>query len=166
MVMNDFFEKTLEDMIYENRDSIKDKGLDIFYKNTIRQFEITANKFDMFTWEIVEDTLFCRIIELKRDKLTYDNVFQILEYNAILMCAMFGYFKIIKMELILIGSVIPSQIVNITHISNIFRLFKYDYTINGIKFTEHGKKYDVVNEMVLNLVKDEDYEDIYSIIIS
>ena len=157
MIMNDFFEKTLEDMIFEKRNSIDEKGLNVFYKNSMRQVYLPCGKkIDILTWEIDNDTIYARIIEIKREKIDEKAFWQSIEYYSELLTALSGYFKEYNLEVVLIGTGCSLNIRNAQHISNILRVFEYSYGFDGIMFIEKGYSYKKSIGLVKTFIPDED----------
>jgi hypothetical protein len=102
MDMSNFLEKTLEDIIMSNLDKMPSKGLDVFYKNTVNQIPFDTKIADIFTWEEIDDVLYCRIIELKKDCVDEAAIWQIFNYKIDLFLFIFKknpYIKDIKIEL-------------------------------------------------------------------
>lgn len=148
--MNAFYEKTLEEIIFEKREVVAQRGLDIFYKNTARQLRFGKYIFDMFTWEIINDTLFCRIIELKKEGLNRCHLDQILCYTYNFYGFCLGYFKKVELEAILIGTnQLDPAIKHTQSISNILRVFEYSYGFDGISFKEKMPNLNTINEFLM-----------------
>jgi len=136
--MNNFLEKTLEDIIMSNLGKMPSKGLDIFYKNTVNQISFNTCIADIFTWEEVDDVLYCRIIELKKDCVDESAFWQILNYKFDLFCFIsknYKNIKDIKIELILIGSSFNDNIDLVSSYTGL-RLYKYEYGVDGIIFNK------------------------------
>jgi len=158
--MNDFFEKTLEDIVFEKRDTIHERGLDIFYKNSIRQFYLLGKRIDILTWEINDDILYARIIEFKREALKEYALFQAAEYYADFMSTIFGRFKNYHIEVILIGSKGNKNIQHITTLTDLIKVYTYSYGFDGIKFEEISHSSSKVKEMFFNFPPDDEYMDL------
>lgn len=64
MIMNDFFEKTLEDIIIQNKDECIKRGFPSFYEITGRQCLLPSGSIvDIFSLEIPsENTIRCKNI--------------------------------------------------------------------------------------------------------
>ena len=148
--MNAFYEKTLEEIIFEKIEMVADKGLNIFYKNTVRQLKVDKYIFDMFTWEIKDDILFCRIIELKKEGLNREHLNQVLSYTYGFYGICLGFFKKVELEAILIGTkIIDPCITHTQSISNILRIFEYYYGFDGIFFKEKLPNLNTIKELLL-----------------
>jgi len=136
--MNNFLEKTLEDIIMSNLDKMPSKGLDIFYENTVNQISFWNGILDIFTWEEVDDVLFCRIIELKKDFVDEDAFWQVFNYKLDLFVFIHEkhkHIKDIKIELVLIGHSFKENVCFISSYAGL-KLYKYAYGIDGIVFME------------------------------
>jgi hypothetical protein len=136
--MNNFLEKTLENIIMSNIDKMPSKGLDIFYKNTVNQIAFNTCVADIFTWEEVDDVLYCRIIELKKDCCDESSFWQVLNYKIDLFIFIhnnYMHIKDVKIELVLIGCTFKDNVEFISNYSGL-KLYKYNYGIDGITF-EH-----------------------------
>src|SRR5579871_3922858 len=102
--MNDFLEKTLEDIIYDHKEIIHERGFSKFYKNTERQFRLPNGQIiDLFTFEIMDDILYFKIIELKRLELNLSSIWQIYSYFQFIWEQCVNRYKDVKYELILAG---------------------------------------------------------------
>jgi len=136
--MNNFLEKTLEQIIMSNLDKMPSKGLDIFYKNTVNQIAFNTNIADIFTWEEIDDVLYCRIIELKKEHVDLNAFKQIFNYKYDLFIFIhknYMHIKDIKIELILIGCTFKDDLDLISAYVGL-RLYEYTYGIDGIVFKE------------------------------
>jgi hypothetical protein len=156
MVMNDFFEKTLEDIVFEKRDTVHERGLDIFYKNAERQFYVSGKKIDILTWEISDDIFYARIIEFKRDQLSDSAYFQAVDYYAELCAAIFGYFKDFHIEIVLIGTKSSVNIKNAVCVSNLISIYEYHYSFDGVCFNKVGHSFDNVKNLFHSIPADDD----------
>jgi hypothetical protein len=162
---SDFLEKKLEDLIFENRKSISSRGLDIFYPNAVRQLRIPEGLIlDIFTWEIRDEILYGRIIELKREDIDERAYWQSINYWISLRIAVCGYFKDSEIEIVLIGTGSTINVRNAQHTSRIIRLFNYKYTFDGIVFEEITNNIDDVNKTLKTLLKDEENISLASIL--
>jgi len=135
MAMNDFHEKTVEDIMFENKHIIHERGFENFYEHTIRQFILPSGKIiDLFTYEIKNKILHFKIIELKRDSITEGSIFQIGRYILELIELTRGLFEKIEYKLIIVGSTInePAIIILDLGIKIDFYIYKYEY--DGINF--------------------------------
>jgi hypothetical protein len=138
MKMKFLTEDQLEELIYEYRNDIHERGLPKFYTNTIRQFVLPNKKvIDLFTYEIIDNELYFRIIELKKDFIWVDAFIQIIGYFATVKALSDTKFSNIHYDLVLAGegiNVIPLAVLNLFH-GNV-KVYTYDLTYEGIRFTE------------------------------
>lgn len=147
--MNNFLEKTLENIIMANLDKMPSKGLDIFYKNTVNQIAFRTFIADIFTWEEVDDILYCRIIELKREKVDEHAFWQVFNYKIDLFLFIFDkykYIKDIKIEIVLIGTSFNDNVEFISNYTGL-KLYKYNYNIDGVFFEYNDSDF---NDNVIN----------------
>jgi hypothetical protein len=139
-VLSSFYEKDLEAMIMENLPTMKDRGLPIFYKNTRNQVPLILDGIcDILTWEIVNDKLFIRFIELKRHEVDIPALFQSIKYyqNSFLLRKSFFDFSQVFADIVLIGSERSDNLEELTYL-NITNLsvYKYDFGFNGLFFNK------------------------------
>ncbi len=152
--MSNFLEKTLEDIVMSNLDKMPSKGLDIFYKNTVNQMAFKAGIVDIFTWEEVDNVLYCRIIELKKDCIDEGAFWQVFNYKVdlfLFICKDYGYIKDIKIDIVLIGSSFKENVELISYYAGL-KLYKYVYDIDGIVFEE---KESWINDSIIGEIYKE-----------
>lgn len=152
MVMNDFFEKNLEDIVFENRNTVHEKGFPRFYKNAKRQFLLPSQKrVDIFTWVVVNDVLYARVIEFKRAAIQEAALWQAIRYHHELISATAGYFKDYEIEICLVGTDVHESlnVLLAASVSEHIRLIKYQYSFHGIKFIEEEGKYSQLKDKYL-----------------
>jgi len=152
-----FLEKNLEDIIFENKELLSDRGLvNIFYKNTKRQVIMPfGRKIDMLTWGIVDDVIYARIIELKKDCVGYNALYQSVQCYIDFIATISGYFKDYKIEIVLIGDCVSGDIKDIGCTSDLFRFFDYTYKLDGIYFREYHQNCSYLKSVFNKLTKDE-----------
>lgn len=161
MVMNDFFEKNLEDIVFDKRDTVHEKGFPKFYKHAQRQFSLPSGKrIDIFTWEVVGGKLFARIIEFKRTAITEDTLWQGIHYHDLLITITAGCFIDYDIDIILIGTDMyySSNVMFAASLSDKIRLFEYQYSYDGIKFIEGDIGYSKSKADILNRESELQYE--------
>ena len=131
---NDFLEKTLEDIIYNNRTVIHTRGFGIVKENAFRQVILPSGKrIDILGFEISDGCFSCDIYELKRDTINADAICQAFNYYTELKCVTDGHFSNFKAKIIMVGrkyepvSIIDSLPVKI-------EVYTYEYHMDGIKF--------------------------------
>lgn len=155
---SDFLERTLEDIIYESRATIHERGLPPFYKNTKRQFRLPSGKtIDIFTWEIDEkdSSFYARIYELKKELLTEAALLQILGYYEEIFCAVKVDYKTVVIENILVGTAYTNTLRKIQHITDDIKMFSYKYCYDGVRFKQYGITRSVVHQIEYVLWDDQ-----------
>lgn len=159
--MNDFLEKNLEDIIYDNQNDISKRGFNEILQITERQFRLPSGKIiDLLTLDIVGDVLCVNIIELKKGVIDSAAFFQGLNYYNEFLSIVLGCFADVKAELILVGNSATQEIRDLLPLNApvVPYLYKYDY--DGIYFTKvHGsfikEVIPIYNEMyVQNTISD------------
>lgn len=139
--MSNFLEKTLENIIMSNLDKMPSKGLDVFYKNTVNQVAFGTKIADIFTWEEVDGVLYCRIIELKKDRIDEDAFWQVFNYKFDLFVFIHKNYmniKDVKIELVLIGCTFKDNVYLISNYIGL-KIYQYAYGIDGISFKEQER---------------------------
>lgn len=133
--MSDFLEKTLEDIVYENRYRIYKRGFIDFYFCTERQFTLPSGaRMDLFTWELRGEVLFCKIIELKKERVTADSLWQILRYYDEIFFGLYKQFSGLKIDLVLVGNGITDNIDSVSTLIPQLSVYEYKYNFDGISF--------------------------------
>lgn len=138
---SDFLEKTLEDIIYENRKVIHLRGLPKLRTNAYRQFILpSGKKIDILAFEIFEGTLRCDIYELKKDIINSDAICQAFGYYQEIKCLTKPFFRRIEARILMIGrkyepvSVLDSLPIPID-------VYTYQYLMDGISFIKNINPY-------------------------
>lgn len=142
--MLDFFEKTLEEIVFENRSIIHERGLPIFFKNSIRQMALSSGKrMDIFTWEINADMISARIIEFKREEFSESGYFQSVTYYMEVLMELVGHFKYANIEIVLIGTGFNNNVEAAINTSDAIIAYTYEYKFDGLFFRRYnsGTKY-------------------------
>lgn len=153
----DFFEKTLEEIVFENMEFVQKRGFVQFYKYAQRQFRLPCGKrIDILTWEFEGDLIRARIIELKREVITESTYFQGIGYYADFLASIGGYFKDFDIEVVLVGTNMTENVSNAIHVSNIIRPFSYKYDFDGISFTEYIHTDRKIREILPSFIQDEE----------
>lgn len=151
----DFTEKTLEDIIIENKDKISERGFPAFYQNVVRQFKLPSGKIiDILSFMIVEDILMVKIFELKRDEIKIDGLCQISDYAYEFFCFTFPHFSNVQIDKFIVGSDASKEVISINDLQIGIELYLYKYTINGLFFkkfesimnTEHPKMFELLSQ--------------------
>lgn len=155
---SDFLEKTLEQLIFLNRKVVHERGLPAFYKNAERQFRLPSGKIiDIFSFEFVhENSLHCRIYELKKDLLTIDSFLQILNYYNEIFGLLYPSFASIKVEGILVGSGITPDLEGIEEPITDISFYVYRYDFDGLKFEKQEKCSDYTPEELKGYISEKE----------
>lgn len=156
--MNTFFEKKLEQIVFEQRKIAHTKGLDIFYENAERQVYLSGKKVDILTWEIKEEVIYARIIEFKREKVKEGALFQVLDYYQEFFINIAGAFKGYKIEMVLVGTEISLNVKSAANVTNNLKLYEYDYNFDGIFFKKLDSGPDRLKKFFHKYPADEDYQ--------
>lgn len=139
---NDLLEKTLEDIIYENRKIIHTRGLPIVKDAAFRQVILpSGKKIDILGFEIKEGRVHFDIYELKRDTINSDAICQAYTYYQELKCITKNHFASISAKIIMVGRKYePVSILDAISIP--IKVFTYEYQMDGIKFKELHNPYE------------------------
>lgn len=138
---SDFLEKTLEDIIYENRKIIHLRGLPTLRPNAYRQFILpSGKKVDILAFEIQNGCLMCDIYELKKDIINSDAVCQAFGYYQEIKCLTKPFFRRIEGRIIMIGRKYePVSILDSLSIP--IDVYTYEYLMDGIRFIKNINPY-------------------------
>lgn len=137
--MRFLLEEQLEQFIIDYKDNIHEKGLPKFYKHTIRQVALPSEKIvDILTYEIVDDTLNFRIIELKKEAVYTDAIIQVMNYFATIGLATNNTFSKVNADMILIGGDISSSTLFLSKYIKNMGIYKYELGLNGITFKKQS----------------------------
>lgn len=131
---NDFLEKTLEDIIFENKAEIHKKGLPKFRSNTFRQFYLpSGKKIDIISFDLYQGTLWVDLYELKKDTVDTASICQAYNYLHEFTGLIHGGFNDCHINIIMIGKKYePISLLNAMNIN--ISVFVYDYGMNGPQF--------------------------------
>ena len=150
---NDFLEKTLESIIFENKDNIWEKGFPILYKNTERQYQIDSRRIDLFSYEEIDDVFYFKIFELKRGVIDNKALLQISDYYFRILMKNKGVYKDYKYDLYLIGNNYDNDVLSTCLLSEFLHFYTYKYDYSGIKFEKMSKTHSEFKEIVTNGIK-------------
>lgn len=138
---NDFLEKTLEDIVFENRASIHERGLERFKSKAFRQVILPSGKrIDILGFDVHDGNLKYDLYELKREHITIDSVCQAYNYVEEINHLIRGSFKSCEASIIMIGKKYePLSILKAVSIP--VYVYTYDYKVDGIWFDKkcHSK---------------------------
>lgn len=140
-MLNDFLERTLEDIIYNNRRSIHTRGLSKLKSNAFRQVILpSGRKIDILGFEINDGVLYCDIYELKREVINADAICQAFNYYTELKFITANFFTNIVAKIIMVGRRYePVSIIDALPVP--INVFTYEYYMEGIKFKEIEDRY-------------------------
>lgn len=131
----DFLEKTLEEIVFENKDTVKDRGFMSFYQHTFRQYYLpSGKKIDIFSYEIVDNILYFRIVELKKECLNYAAFKQIMVYFFEVLEHTLGHFSKVEGKLTLVGKILDTDAFLLSENGGLLEFYLYKYTYDGIYF--------------------------------
>ena len=141
---NDFFEKTLEEIIIQNKDVISQKGFPLLLDNTIPQFRLPSGKFiDIISFSISDDGhISVKIFELKREVINSDALCQVSDYASEFYLYCYPHFKSISIERFVIGTDVSKDAKALNDAQISIELYLYKYTINGIYFKPYESFYE------------------------
>lgn len=136
---NDFLEKTLEEIIFENRDKVHGRGFPNFLANAKRQFIMPIyGTCDIFSWEISEKSFKGKIFELKKDKVDINTLSQVIGYGKQLDAILINRFQNIDISLYAIGNEIDTNVLNLAYWGLNVHIYTYDYSFDGLVFEKVG----------------------------
>lgn len=140
---SDFLEKTLEDIIFENRGMIHTRGLDAFKLTAFRQVVLpSGKKMDIIAYKIVGGHISIDLYELKKDTINLDAICQAYNYFAEMSVHLCGSFKTYDIHIIMIGRRYePIPLFDKMKLP--VSVFVYDYGLNGISFTKMQSRQSV-----------------------
>lgn len=138
---NDFLEKTLEDIIYENRNVIHTRGFMQIKDTAFRQVILpSGRKIDILGFDIKNGGLYCDIYELKRDTINSDAVCQAYNYYLELKHSTKDHFTSFSAQLVMVGR--KYEAVPILDALPIpVKVYNYEYRMDGIFFKEMTNPY-------------------------
>lgn len=143
----DFLEKTLEDIIFENRHRIHERGFPSFFKNAQRQYRLPSGKIiDILTWEVRGDVLHAKVIELKKDNNGESAFWQAIDYCGELFMAVFHEFTNIYIQPIICTNYLSNNIENLMYIRSNVVAVSYKYEYGGIAFIKEVWGEDSIEE--------------------
>lgn len=141
-MQSNFSEKTLEEIIFKNRDKIHEYGFEVLLPNTFRQFRLDSGKIiDILSYDITETEILLYVIELKKGR-TFEALEQAYGYMDELLFELKPRFDKIYSKVILVGNeVTPTPLLNF--LAHPTETYTYDYTIDGIVFNMVTSNCDV-----------------------
>lgn len=152
---NDFFEKTLEQIIIQNQAVIHKKGFPKLLDNTHSQFQLpSGGKIDILSFAIDEtyDSVSYKIFELKRETIQVDALCQVSEYASELYTFSSPHFKHVNIERYVVGTDYSKQVISLMESQISIDMYLYKYTIDGILFKKVDSFMETQNEEVNKLL--------------
>jgi hypothetical protein len=145
---NDFLEKTLEELIFTNKENLGNRGFPSLLKNTLKQFRLPSGLIiDLLSYEIDDNqNMAVKIYELKRAKINAGAVFQLLTYEAEIFQLCFSHFPNIHIENYLIGSEMDANVFLLNNGHFNLNVLLYDYKFDGLYFRPQAKYEDFTHE--------------------
>lgn len=147
---NDFLEKTLEDIIFENRHNIHERGFPIIIGEMRRQMTNDyGRRVDLISVGNVNNIKNISIYELKKGKIDYNAYFQIVRYFFDI-CMENKKYNIgdFNIQLYLIGNEVDDEVLIAASLSNFVHIYTYKYDYDGIKFDKMSCTWDEMKEKV------------------
>jgi len=139
---SNFLEKDLEDIIFENKDKIHERGLPILYEELERQYQVNGKYIDLFNYECGDDnSINFTIFELKKGRIDFNAYTQIVNYFFDQCLFTKKHKNIFKVNLILIGSSFDESVLLSCILSDIIDIYIYKYDYDGIRFERVSKGY-------------------------
>lgn len=133
----DFLEKTVEDIVFENKEVIHNYGLPKFKKTVFRQFVLpSGKKLDIVAFDLTEGHLSLDIYELKRHEINTDAICQAYNYFIQVTQLTAGKFKSVDIHIIMVGRWYDPFLL-FEKMELPFSVYTYDYKLNGMRFKKH-----------------------------
>lgn len=154
-VKYDITEAMLETMIFENRHIIHERGFPRFYRNASRQVVLPSGKImDIITYEVNDNVLNVRVIELKKDLITVPAILQALYYMDELNLYACNAFDKVNWDIVVVGSSIDADGFTVaSFLIQHLKALDYKFDFNGLAFG-NDNQYDINFSME---TKEEDY---------
>lgn len=147
---SNFLEKDLEDIIFENKYKIHERGLPILYEELERQYHINGKRIDLLNYECGDDnSINFTIFELKKGKIDFNAYSQIVDYFFDQCIFTKKHKKILKANLVLIGNSFDENVLLSCILSDIIELYVYKYDYDGIRFQKVSKGYTEFMDMIV-----------------
>lgn len=131
-------ERQLEDLMFEHADELHERGFIKFHKHIRRQVTLPSGLIiDLISFEVIDNALKFKLIELKRDVINWDALVQLNNYFTEIADCIFNHFDVVEWELILVGSDIDVRFSALSEsLSKHVKMYLYSIGFNGISFAE------------------------------
>lgn len=150
---NDFFEKTLEEIIITNPETISRKGFPKLLENNIRQFQLPSGKIiDILSYKAEGECVAFKVFELKRDIIQTDALCQVSSYASELYMLSSPHFKHISIERFVVGTDVSKDVESLINSLISIEVYLYKYTINGILFKQYESFLESNNEEIASIL--------------
>jgi len=131
---SDFLEKTLEDIVYENRYEIHNRGLCRIKRTAFRQVYLpSGRKIDILAYDLIDGHLYFDIFELKKDCINTEAVAQAINYLDEINQLIKGAFRGHTAKIIMVGRKCE-QMPFLDYLTVPVSVYTYDYQMEGISF--------------------------------
>jgi hypothetical protein len=153
--MSDFLERNLEDLIFENKSNIEQRGFPTLRDTLCRQFRLPSNKcIDLLSYSVEDNTLYASIFELKREKLGIQSLLQLLGYGSEFLVNASPHFKRVELEMALVGLDYDKELGLMLQQMLPVDLYLYKYTYNGLFFKRMESMHELAtwNQEVQNVL--------------
>lgn len=139
----EFFEKHLEDIIFDNKAVIHNHGLPKFRKTTFRQFILpSGKKLDIFSFDLIDGHIVIDIYELKLYRINTEAICQAYEYYRQIHAITAGYFKHVDIHIIMVGRHYdPIMIFEKMNLP--FSAYTYEFKLTGMSFVKHIERREI-----------------------
>lgn len=150
-MVNSFLEKDLEDIIFENKNIIHERGFTLNYENLERQYVTRNGIIDLYNFEIKENIAYLTIIELKKDNIDFKAYGQIMNYFFSEMITLKSKnLKDIKINLVLVGKTYDEEVLLACSTSEIIDIYTYKYDYDGISFLKQTTGFSEFKNKIIN----------------
>lgn len=132
-------EVVLENMIMSNLGFAQLRGFPEVCSNTFRQFRLPYGKVcDIFSYDLKDNQLTCRIFELKRGEIGIPAALQLIQYGEIVARHSHWAFDKVCIRLYLIGAELHDDLFGLLAWGLNLNILTYDYKFDGIRFIDYG----------------------------
>lgn len=134
-IASDFLERTLEDIIFENRNVIQERGFPKFKEKVFRQVILpSGKKIDILSLQIKNGHLEFDVFELKRETININTACQAYYYVEEISRLVANEFVSCKPSIVLVGKYYEN-IPLLKELKIPISVYTYSYHMDGISFT-------------------------------